>query len=79
MIVVGVDVHKHSLTAVAVDEAGRLLEEMTLASRRASAACWAAGLGRGAAVGARGLPPCHPRAGAVLSLPARSWCGCRRS
>ena len=30
MIVIGVDVHKHSLTAVAVDEAGRLLDELTV-------------------------------------------------
>ncbi len=43
MIVIGVDVHKQSLTAVAVDEAGRALAEST-----ASAACdllaWAASL-----------------------------------
>ena len=32
MIVIGVDVHKHSLTAVAVDEAGRLLDETTVAA-----------------------------------------------
>jgi hypothetical protein len=31
MIVIGVDVHKHSLTAVAVDEAGRMLDEKTVA------------------------------------------------
>jgi hypothetical protein len=31
MIVIGVDVHKHSLTAVAVDEVGRVLEERTCA------------------------------------------------
>jgi len=30
MIVIGVDVHKHSLTAVAVDEAGRMLDERTV-------------------------------------------------
>ena len=30
MIVVGVDVHKHSLTAVAVGDAGRLLSETTV-------------------------------------------------
>jgi hypothetical protein len=30
MIVIGVDVHKHSLTAVAVDETGRPLAERTL-------------------------------------------------
>ena len=29
MVVVGVDVHKQSLTAVAVDEAGRALAELT--------------------------------------------------
>src|SRR5437879_12366231 len=43
MIVIGVDVHKESLTAVAVDEAGRALAEST-----ASAAChllsWASSL-----------------------------------
>ena len=32
MIVVGVDVHKQSLTAVAVDEAGRALAELTAGS-----------------------------------------------
>ncbi len=32
MIVVGVDVHKQSLTAVAVDEAGRALSELTVGS-----------------------------------------------
>ena len=32
MIVVGVDVHKHSLTAVAVDEVGRPLAELTAGS-----------------------------------------------
>ena len=36
MIVIGVDVHKQSLTAVAVDEAGRMLDEPTVASRRAT-------------------------------------------
>jgi transposase len=46
MIVVGVDVHKHSLTAVAVDDAGRVLEERTLASGEPSLLAWAAGLGR---------------------------------
>jgi len=30
MIVIGVDVHKQSVTTVAVDEAGRLLEERTV-------------------------------------------------
>jgi len=30
MIVIGVDVHKQSVTAVGVDEAGRMLEERTV-------------------------------------------------
>ena len=45
MIVVGVDVHKQSLTAVAVDEAGRVLEERTLACGERSLLAWAGGLG----------------------------------
>ena len=31
MIVIGVDVHKQSVTAVAVDESGRMLDERTVA------------------------------------------------
>ena len=45
MIVVGVDVHKQSLTAVAVDEAGRVLEERTLICGEPSLLAWAARLG----------------------------------
>ena len=44
MIVVGVDVHKHSLTAVAVDEAGRALAERTVAAAQELLA-WSASLG----------------------------------
>jgi transposase len=45
MIVIGVDVHKHSLTAVAVDEAGRQLDELTLEYPDAPLFAWAASLG----------------------------------
>ena len=45
MIVIGVDVHKHSLTAVAVDEAGRQLDELTLDYPDAPLFEWAASLG----------------------------------
>jgi transposase len=45
MIVIGVDVHKHSLTAVAVDEAGRMLDEKTVATADAAPVVWASGLG----------------------------------
>src|SRR5213078_2279033 len=43
MIVIGVDVHKQSLTAVAVDEAGRALAEST-ASAAGDLLAWAASL-----------------------------------
>jgi transposase len=45
MIVIGVDVHKQSLTAVAVDEAGRMLDERTAAVTQHQLVVWAAGLG----------------------------------
>jgi transposase len=44
MIVIGVDVHKHSLTAAAVDETGRLLAERTLAGGEDGLIGWAAAL-----------------------------------
>jgi hypothetical protein len=45
MIVIGVDVHKHSLTAVAVDEAGRMLDELTIGGPEKSLFAWARRLG----------------------------------
>src|SRR5215203_2210614 len=45
MIVIGVDVHKHSLTAVAVDEAGRMLAEKTVTAADDELLVWASGLG----------------------------------
>ena len=45
MIVIGVDVHKQSLTAVAVDEAGRMLDEKTVACADGELLDWAATLG----------------------------------
>jgi transposase len=45
MMVIGVDVHKHSLTAVAVDEAGRLLDEKTVAAANGELLDWARELG----------------------------------
>jgi transposase len=41
MIVIGVDVHKQSVTAVAVDEAGRLLAERTVAAGSDELFAWA--------------------------------------
>jgi transposase len=45
MVVIGVDVHKHSLTAVAVDEAGRMLDERTVAAADGERLAWARRLG----------------------------------
>jgi transposase len=44
MIVIGVDVHKHSLTAVAVDEAGRMLDEKTVTAAGKELVGWASRL-----------------------------------
>src|SRR3954452_1502638 len=45
MIVIGVDVHKHSLTAVVVDEAGRMLDETTVAATDDGLLAWASEIG----------------------------------
>ena len=45
MIVIGVDVHKRSLTAVAVDGAGRLLDELTVEYPDEVLLAWAVQLG----------------------------------
>ena len=42
MIVIGVDVHEQSVTAVAVDEAGRMLDERTLPAGSDGLVGWAA-------------------------------------
>ena len=44
MIVIGVDVHKQSVTAVAVDEAGRMLDERTVPAGSDELVGWAAEL-----------------------------------
>ena len=46
MIVIGVDVHKQSVAAVAIDEAGRLLDERTVLVGSDELVGWAAGLAR---------------------------------
>ena len=44
MIVIGVDVHKRTVTAVAVDDAGRMLEERTVAVGSEELIGWASAL-----------------------------------
>jgi transposase len=41
MIIIGLDVHKQSFTAVAVDEAGRMLDECTVAADSEALIAWA--------------------------------------
>ncbi len=79
MIVVGVDVHKQSLTAVAVDEAGRVLEEQTLACGEPSLLVWAARLGEERLWALEDAAMSPGRSNGCCSRPARSLCGCRRS
>ena len=43
MIIIGVDVHKRSFTAVAVDEVGRMLDERTVSGDIGDLLVWAAG------------------------------------
>lgn len=45
MIVIGVDVHKQSVTAVAVDDAGRTLDERTVPVGSDELVDWASALG----------------------------------
>jgi hypothetical protein len=66
MIVIGVDVHKHSLTAVAVDELGAHALPVGWSAWREGAGLGA--LARsGTAVGARGLPARQPRPRAAVA------------
>jgi hypothetical protein len=44
MIVIGLDVHKHSVTAVAVDEAGRPLDERLIPAGSDELLAWASEL-----------------------------------
>ena len=67
MIVIGVDVHKQSVTAVAVDEAGRMLDEKTVPVGSDELVGWAAALDERAAVGGRGLPAADALAGAAAA------------
>ena len=80
MIVIGVDVHKQSVTAVAVDEAGRMLDERTISVGSDELIGLGGRACRRALVGAGGLPAADALARAAAARRAvRSWCGCRRS
>ena len=46
MIVIGVDVHKHELTAVAVDELGRQLDALATSAADDALLAWSKQLGR---------------------------------
>ena len=67
MIVIGLDVHKQSVTAVAVDEAGRSLGERTVLVGSDELLGWAAALSERAVVGGRGLPAADALVGAAAA------------
>ena len=76
MIVIGVDVHKQSFTAVAVDEVGRMLDERTVPVGSDELIGWALALDAErlwAVEDCRQLTPWLER---HLLAAARSWCGC---
>jgi hypothetical protein len=74
MIVVGVDVHKYSFTAVAVDEVGRSIAELTVGSPRDLVA-WSSSLDPERLWA---VEDCRQLNGRCF-LRASRWCGCRRS
>jgi transposase len=79
MIVIGVDVHKHSLTAVAVDERGRLLAERTLQSAEDGLLAWASELDSERLWAVEDCRHVTRRSSANSSRPVSGCCECRRS
>ena len=78
MIVVGVDVHKQSLTAVAVDEVGRPVAELTVGSS-AELVAWSASLDPERLWAVEDCRQLTVRSSGGCLLWASRWCGCRRS
>ena len=79
MIVIGVDVHKHSLTAVAVDKTGRPLAERTLRGAEDGLLAWAAALDSERLWAVEDCRHVTARSSANSSRPVSGCCGCRRS
>lgn len=80
MIVIGLDVHKQSVTAVAVDEAGRPLDEKVIAVGSEELLGWASTLDSErlwAVEDCRQLTPWLEQK--LLSVGEDLVCGCRRS
>ena len=77
MIVIGVDVHKHSLTAVAVDEVGRQLDALET-SDAVELVGWAMRVGRGRLWAVEDCRHVTRGLERTLLQPASGWCGCRR-
>ena len=79
MIVIGVDVHKQSVTAVAVDEAGRMLDERTVPVGSDELIGWASALDAERLWAIEDCRLLTPGWSGSCSAWARSWCGSRRS
>jgi transposase len=79
MVVIGVDVHKQSVTAVVVEEAGRMVDEKTVLVGSDGLVGWASALSGErlwAVEDCRQLTRWLER---QLLATAKKWCGCRRS
>jgi transposase len=78
MVLLGVDPHKDTHTVVAVDEAGRQLDQMTVPARTLSMASWSVGpgcAGRSASGRWRTAGTCLAGWNATCWPPGSGWCG----
>jgi hypothetical protein len=81
MVLLGVDPHKDTHTVVAVDQAGRQLDQTTVPARTLGMANWSAGLGRAGRSGPgpwRTAGMCPAGWNATCWPLGSGWCGCRR-
>ena len=81
MVLLGVDPHKDTHTVVAVDQAGRQLDQRTVPARTLGMASWSAGLGCTGPIGSgrwrtAGMSPAGWNG--TCWLPGNGSCGCRR-
>ena len=76
MIVVGVDVHKHSLTAAAVDELGRVLAEWS-GPIDGGVVVWARALGEERLWAVEDCGTSRVGSSRRCSRRVSGWCGCR--
>ena len=79
MIVIGLDVHKQSVTAVAVDAAGRPARRAGDSVGSDELLGWASSLDAERLWAVRIVGSSPAGSSGSCSASVRSWCGCRRS